>query len=62
MTLPVYCPDCPGQVEMDLITIGIKRHFDFKNDESIDEEYTLEEPYYKCPKCKGEFDPEDADL
>ena len=46
------CPDCRGQVKMDYIDSWIGGVFD---------DTSKIEPYYKCPKCKAEFEPEDLE-
>ena len=45
------CPDCKGNIEMELIDT---MYLDYK--ESYQK---LANPYYKCSKCKQEYDEED---
>ena len=47
------CPDCKVQIELELI----------EECSDVDEirNGILEEPYFKCPKCKSEFEPSDLE-
>jgi len=56
MSEPISCPDCKGEEWLELITKGCRR-IDYPNGfDYEEEEFDLEEPYYKCQCCKKEFD------
>lgn len=50
------CPDCKGSVEMELMKVYV--HAPYEPEEG---ECEIVDPYYKCPKCKQEFDKEDLE-
>ncbi len=45
------CPDCKGQVKLELLS----------RITGVDYEEIDSEPFYFCPKCKSNYDPEDLE-